>query len=337
MLHLGEVNLYKLCQVFSGSAQADSHYKRLRRFVSQVVLPQRSLARFLVTVMGVEAGPWRLAMDRTNWKIGRTHVNILYLSLCHGSMAIPLFWSFLEDKKQGNSDHLDRIDLIELFIELFGKTAIGVLLMDREFIGKHWLEGFLQAQGIAYVVRLKESGYMANSRGRLVKMTALFHALKPGECVAPGRRKVGKGKDACSHFVAAMRLANGELLVVAHSRDVTDPLAEYRHRWGIEVMFKGFKSGGFELEATRITNPDRLETLTAVLAIAFCAAYRAGEQENRACPIPTKKHGYKQKSLFRTGLDLLRRTLATQKRTWRKIWRKIEKSYRYEMQNGEKI
>ena len=323
MLHLGEINLHKLCQVFGGGAQASSHYIRLRRFVREVTLPQRALARFLVAIMEVGAGPWRLSMDRTNWKVGKVHVNILYLSLCHGKMAIPLFWSFLEDKSQGNSDHLDRIDLLELFIEVFGKTAIRVLLMDREFIGKHWLEGFLQAEEIAYVVRLKESGYIANRRGRQVKMTALLRGLKPGESVSLGQRKVGKAKDACTHHVSAARLANGALLVVAHSEDITDACAEYAHRWNIEVMFKAFKSGGFNLEDTRLTHPDRLETLTAVLAIAFCVAYRTGERLAERTPIPVKKHGYKQKSFFRTGIDSLRQWLVTQKQIWQKIWGKL--------------
>ncbi len=326
MLHLGEVNLYKLCEVFSGNAQSSSHYKRLLRFIAEVSLCQRALARFLVAMMGTEAGAWRLALDRTNWKIGKTHINILYLSLCHKTMAIPLFWSFLEDKKQGNSDHLDRIDLLETFIQTFGKSAIGVLLMDREFIGKHWLEAFLQAQGIAYVVRLKESGYLANARGKSVKMMALFHGLKPGEIAILGKRKVGKGKEATTQWITAMRLKSAELLVLAHSEAVADACAEYRHRWQIEVMFKGLKTGGFALESTRVVQPDRLETLTAVLAIAFCAAYKAGEEAESVAEIPRKKHGYRAKSIFRTGLDTLRKTLTTQKRRWKQIWVKIEKS-----------
>lgn len=253
-------------------------------------------------------------------------------------MAIPLFWAFLEDKNQGNSDHLDRIDLLETFIQTFGKSAIGVLLMDREFIGKHWLEAFLQARGIAYVVRLKESGYLANRRGKPVKMTALFHGLKPGETVTLGKRKLGKAADATTQFITAMRLKSAELLVLAHSESVADPCAEYRHRWDIEVMFKGFKSGGFALEATRVIDPDRLATLTAVLAIAFCAAYRAGEDAESVAEIPRKKHGYRAKSIFRTGLDALRKCLITQKQRWNRIWRKIEISincYIYMPQGAE--
>lgn len=324
MLALGEVNLAKLCAVFSSAAKPDSRYRRLRRFMDEVSLCQRTLARFVVAIMGLADGSWTLSMDRTNWKIGKVHVNILYLCLCHGKMGIPLFWSFLEDKKQGNSDHLDRIDLLELFIETFGKERIAVLTMDREFIGKYWVEDFLQAQDIAYVVRLKEAGYMANGRGRQVKMEQLFHPLQPGETVSLGARKTGKAKEACTHYITALRSHKGELVVLAHSADITDAGEQYRKRWDIEVMFRAFKSGGFNLEDTRITHPDRLHTLTQVMAIAFCIAYTQGNTEHNQKPPTLKKHGYPPRSRFRTGLDIFRNLYANAKRTWNKTFKKIE-------------
>ena len=84
------------------------------------------------------------------------------------------FFSFLDDKKQGNSDHIDRIDLIELFIQVFGKHKIEVLLADREFIGDLWLN-WLEEQRISYVMRIKEAGqYISNSRGIMVKAVDLL-------------------------------------------------------------------------------------------------------------------------------------------------------------------
>ena len=72
----------------------------------------------------------------------------------------------LEDKKRGNSDHFDRIDLLECFIKTFGMERILVLLGDREFIGKLWID-WLENAKIDYVFRMKENGqYLSNSRGR---------------------------------------------------------------------------------------------------------------------------------------------------------------------------
>ncbi len=69
MLHLGTVNLYKLCEVYRGNALSSSFYRRLQRFILEVQIPQRELVVFLVNLIGVSAGSWKLAMDRTNWKI----------------------------------------------------------------------------------------------------------------------------------------------------------------------------------------------------------------------------------------------------------------------------
>ena len=72
------------------------------------------------------------------------------------------FWSMLEDKKQGSSDHIDRIDLIEQFIKCFGKDRIECVIGDSEFIGKNWIE-WLKEENIEYVMCLRNSQNIANS------------------------------------------------------------------------------------------------------------------------------------------------------------------------------
>ncbi len=39
-----------------------------------------------------------LSMDRTNWKFGKVHINILMLSVAHKGMAIPIVWYLLKKK-----------------------------------------------------------------------------------------------------------------------------------------------------------------------------------------------------------------------------------------------
>jgi hypothetical protein len=70
---------------------------------------------------------------------------------------VPLFWSLLEDKKQGNSDFVACADLADLFVWTFGKEKISVLLGDREFVGPEWI-GYFQEQGIPLVMRLRKNG-----------------------------------------------------------------------------------------------------------------------------------------------------------------------------------
>ena len=62
----------------------------------------------------------------------------------------------LEDKKQGSTDHIDRIDLIEQFIKCFGKERIECIISDAEFIGKNWIN-WLKEEKIEYVMNLRGS------------------------------------------------------------------------------------------------------------------------------------------------------------------------------------
>jgi hypothetical protein len=41
-------------------------------------------------------GPWRIDLDRTNWKIGIWDVNILMLAVVTRRFRIPLIWTVLD-------------------------------------------------------------------------------------------------------------------------------------------------------------------------------------------------------------------------------------------------
>ena len=218
----------------------------------------------------------------------------------------PPFFSFLpEEKKNGNSDHIDRIDLIELFICVFGKEKIGVVFGDREFIGDNWLN-WLESKNIKYVMRIKEKGqYISNCRGIFVKAKQLLHSLPVGQNVNLGKRILGKGSKF-HHYLSACKCSKtAELLVVVHSQNIDLPCELYKYRWQIETMFRAFKSSGFNMEDTHITDSLRLETLFGIMAIAFTIAYDIGDEYEKEHPQKIKKHGYKQKSTFKIGLDLI--------------------------------
>ena len=89
------VNLAILSTSMRGNAKIASHYKRLQRFMREVVFDWRSTARLLALLSPInDESKWTLVMDRTNWKLGNTHINILYLAVAYKSVAIPLFGHF---------------------------------------------------------------------------------------------------------------------------------------------------------------------------------------------------------------------------------------------------
>ena len=106
------VNLSILANAFSGSAQVESNYKRLQRFLRQFEMPYAELAEFVVSLLGLP-GPYTLALDRTNWKIGAVDLNILMLSIVYRGAGIPVVWIVLP--KAGSSDTTERVAVMEIF------------------------------------------------------------------------------------------------------------------------------------------------------------------------------------------------------------------------------
>jgi hypothetical protein len=209
----------------------------------------------------------------------------------------------LEDKKQGSTDHIDRIDLIEYFIKCFGKEKIECVIGDAEFIGKNWIN-WLKNEKIEYVMCLRSSQNIANSRGTSTKGIDLFRDLKPGTLMNLGERKINKKKSYYAYIVG-IRTKSGELIIIACSAAIKDGSAIYKLRWGIETMFRSLKTGGFNLEDTHIVDPDRLETLLAIVAISHTISSKIGVILLKDNDLKLKNHGYKAKSTIRHGIDYI--------------------------------
>lgn len=94
-------------------------------------------------------------------------------------------------------------------------------------------------------------------------------------------------------------------MVVSNRLPGKEALKLYRKRWGIERLFGHLKRKGFDLEATHMTCPRKLEKLFAVVVIAFTYSFGWGchlRMEGQRSSAQSKR-----KSLFRLGLeDLVR-------------------------------
>ncbi len=67
------------------------------------------------------------------------------------------------------------------------------------------------------------------------------------------------------------------------------------------------KTRGFNLEATHMTDPAKLSTLIAILAMAASVAYKTGLWALGGQPRRCKAHGRPARSLFALGLDAMRK------------------------------
>ena len=100
-----------------------------------------------------QKGAKHLALDRTNWKLGKAHINILALAIVTRKFRIPIMWLHLGHG--GNSSTEQRIELMNQYIDEFGVESIQSLLADREFVGDEWFT-YLGENNIPFVSRLRK-------------------------------------------------------------------------------------------------------------------------------------------------------------------------------------
>ena len=312
------VNLALLASAFGGHAKEASNYKRLQRFLREFELPYAQLASFLVKLLGL-AGPYTLALDRTNWQVGAADINILLLSIVYRGVGFPVVW--LVSPWPGNSSTAERKLLLEIFFDLFGAPKIAILLGDREFVGKEWF-GFLKQHQVKFQMRLKKDTQVRNGRGQFVQAWRLFaHSGVERLLVIPEARKLW----GLELFLSGCYLGNGEYLILVSPEYLAAPQHEYKKRWGIESLFGALKSRGFNLEETRLQDPARLEKLLALLALAFTWAFVVGEWQAAIKELKLKKHGYPPQSIFRLGLNILSRLVTNFEYFDVAVWNKVIK------------
>lgn len=297
------VNLTQIAQGFQGKAKEKSAYRRIQRFF-QGFFFEMSFVVTLISKLFIMGEKCTLIMDRTNWKWGKIHINIMVLSIEHFGIGIPLFWTVL--KKGGTSSTADRTHILKKVIKAIGAENIHVLLADREFIGEDWFR-FLIEENIPFVIRVKRNSKVEGLRnGYAVPIEELLKRL--------GRKKTEKNCPVIlwgHRLWASVEHAKGakEPLIVVSNCAFSNSLKLYRWRWGIETLFSCLKSRGFRMEDTHMTDPTKIEKLLFILTIAMAWAYKTGELYARKIPIVIKKHGRKAKSIFRSGLDLIRNAL----------------------------
>lgn len=299
LLKVKTVNLSALSLGFGGHALAQSSYKRLQRFFRGFALDQAQLARVVVSWMQI-GGDWVLSLDRTTWKFGSHWHNILTLGIVHQGVAFPVLWWLLDKKGNSNSD--ERMRLMETFAKRFPTAVVHYLCADREFIGQAWVRYLLLEPALAFRLRIRSSDQIEHD-GKVLAARIVFAHLPVGQ----SQRLTG----TCRVWgypvaVEALRLNDGDLLVVIAPVKAQRLVQDYALRWGIETLFGIFKSRGFCLESTHFTDSERLSKLFALLTLALCWAMQTGLWLHQWQPIEIKKHGRRAKSVFRLGFDYLR-------------------------------
>jgi hypothetical protein len=288
-------------------ARRDSLIQHLRRWLRHAPswrLAYRPLvSRLLATWPGVEVC---LVMDRTDLA---HRCSILTLGLAYGHRTLPLAWQV---RSFGGTGAADQIALLDQVAPLIPAGMPVTFLGDGEFRAVD-LQAYCRAHGWHWQVGLKGDLLIQTSAGDWLPLMDLpvgprsgpvycqnvlltaDHAFGPVNILARWSRK-----DWCGRFWAPDRPADRH----AWRRG--------RRRFWIEPTFRDWKSHGFDLEGSRLTDYPAIETLLLGMAITNLWLVHVGltvrTTSRRALTDIPHKRDY---SLFRLGRDHLRRCQAT--------------------------
>lgn len=304
------INYDRLASVFESEADKNSSYRRIQRFMAFFDLPMKIVSTLIFSLLP-EKSNLTLVMDRTNWKFGTKNINILMLGVAYKNVAFPLMFKMLN--KRGNSCTSERIELINKYLDWFGKHTIDCLLADREFVGETWL-GFLNDNQIRYYIRIRNN-FMIFSYQKQKEIPAfwLFNSLKMNEFYCHRKIVNLHGQDCyLSGSKTLDRDGKQEFLIIVSFNKPESAAESYKKRWQIESLFRALKSSGFNIEDTHVTELERLEKLFLLTMIAFVWCYLIGDfLDTKIEEIKIKKHGRRAVSVFKHGLDYLSKVLAT--------------------------
>ena len=196
--------------------------------------------------------------------------------------------------------------MINRYIDLFGVHTIAFLTADREFIGQDWWQ-FLIDHKIRFFIRMRENMQVYIPAKGITKVFWLFHNLPLNTAYQyPKIVRINGNWVYLSGLKYVNKKDNIEYLIVASFTRECQSLDFYAQRWQIETMFKAFKTAGFNMEDTHLTNYERLDKMLMIIALAFIWAYKVGILRNDTVKaLKIKKHGRLEKSLFAYGLEWL--------------------------------
>ena len=314
-------NLAQLAVVMKPEVQTDSTYRRLQRFFAAFAFGYEALGQFLLDLVPADP-PYVATHDRTEWHFGQTAVNVLMIGIADekggraGGIAYPIAWTVLDHGGGSSAD--EHAQVLEQFLQVVDPDHIRAFVADREFTGSDFLET-LKEREVPFVIRIKAGRRVGPPCGTWTLPVKMFaRTCTPQQSrILEGALTLG-GAEAVRARVGMKHLDDGSFLILA-ARDVdTDRMFDlYRQRWEIETFCRchigiaALKSRGFDLEATHLTEPDRIRKLLGVVALTYSwtriiGLDRRGREDGpRICP-----HGYPEKSLFRYGLDRLRELLS---------------------------
>ena len=271
LLATQNVNLSAWIAWIPWKIKAGSSIRRFSRWLgNSSILPQVwYTAIFRYAMREWTQMPISLALD----------TSMLYDSFCCARIsmiflnrAIPVSWCVLEHNsatvKYEQYAHLfDRVEI------LLPRDVEIIFLADRGFVSKKLMR---RLQELRWIWRIRvKSNQKLLSRGRHIVPKTL--PLSPGKALLfSGSINFGRGLEHLSLSAGWAKGSKEPWYVLSREASTTEVFIDYARRFGIEEGFRDEKSGGFDLEESRIRDAQKLERLILVISTALIVAVSEG-------------------------------------------------------------
>jgi len=306
-------NLSQIANYLPLETKAESRVTKIRRWLMN---PQVKVWQFYKAILEHVLSGWSaveafIILDGVmvfgdRWQIFR-------VSLQHGSRAIPLAWMVVEGKGLVKVAKLkSMLGKVQKFLKNHVKRV--TFLADAGFRDCDWAQLCLKL-GWDYAIRIACNTYITIADGTSDRLDNLV----PVNCNRYFQDVLLTREAKLRANVSVTWTTNkqGEpemVAIITNQRACRARLRDYDRRMSIEQSFRDDKSGGFDLEHTRLQHAERIDHLLLAIAIATLWCHELGEfvlkqGETFRCQVDPAHQ--RTLSLFQLGLRWLKRTLAT--------------------------
>jgi hypothetical protein len=306
-VHLSEIALH-----LPGDGPAVARIAKVRRWLANPFIQPRAFYQPLIETVLSHWHGQNVEIVLDGCLVNHAALQFFRISLVHCYRALPLAWLVVA------GPGLIQMEACETMLDhvayLLRATVSVTFLADRGFRDRDWARK-CRALGWTYLIRVANNTVLTFADGHQLAINDL--GLKPGQRGYLQNVRLTQEADwLCNLAICWTRptpKAPPELCaVMTNLRASAGTLAWYLKRMRIEESFRDDKSGGFNLNTTKLTDPTRLDHLLLAIAVAVLWIYQIGEQTLRTQQRRLIDPAFKrQLSLFQIGWRHLRRLLAS--------------------------
>jgi len=310
------VHLSQIAKHIPSEAQAAGRMAQVRRWLKNKFINVPAFYRPLIreALQGWAHKDVFVILDGCS--VNHKALQFFRLSLSHCFRAIPLTWLVVTGYGLITVEKCEA--LLKEAAKLLQQVASVTFLADRGFRDKDWAKKCRKLHW-NYGIRVANNTGITLPCGHALAVNTL--GVQPGHPRYFQNVRLTAEADWLCNLAVTWTKATpkqpAEICAIAMNLTACQhTLKDYLKRMHIEESFRDDKSGGFDLEATKLTDPERLNHLLLAIAVAVLWIYDIGEDVLRADERQEIDPAYKrQLSVFQIGWRKLQRWLSCQSST----------------------